>query len=401
MKIRDLQTFPVALALRRPFRIASASFTHLYYVIVRIETDDGAFGYGESIPAWEVTGETQFGVIDCLHHLTEGEKLGFSLIGQELSSLRDVERIMAALCPIDRVDLVRGAPAAKAGLEEAMLDLVARGHDQPIYELFGGSPRPVPFAPVLGIGPLDTTVERARRLLSEGIPKIKLKIGVDGVDGLPGHGRDVRVVRAIRELIAARFPGASLVADANQGFVTAERTLEFLRQVPDCLDYLEQPVLADDFLGMKKVKEHGGVRLMADESLCSYHDAKLLLALDAVDVFNVKLMKCGGMFQALRLAALAKEHGKRVILGSMLESQLGAIPSLHAFFADRTFESTESGFFDELAEQIGSGLSLDGTMIRVPKGPGTGIRVDEGDLRRHLVTRQRSRALDRVLDLYQ
>lgn len=401
MKISNIETFPVALELMQPFKIANASFTHMYYVMIKIETDDGVTGYGESSPAWEVTGETQFSVMDCVHHLTEENKLGFSMIGQEVSSLQNVKDIMEILCPNNHVNIFWGAPSAKAGLEEALLDIVGKTQGKSIYELFGGKQKPVPFAHVLGIAPVKETLGRAKELLENGIDKIKLKIGVEKTDGLENYQRDVDVILGIKNLIEKIKPGVKMVADANQGFITAERTIAFLKKVPDCLEYLEQPVIAGDRLGMKQIKDHCDVTLMADESLHSYYDAKILLELNAVDVFNIKLMKCGGMIEALKMADLAKQNNKRVVLGSMMENQVGAIPSLHTFFCDDIFDSTESGFFNYLKTNIGSGLSLDGNFIKVPSGPGIGLDVDERDFRKNLITANRSKALKHILSLYQ
>ena len=401
MKVSNIETFPVALELMQPFKIANASFTHMYYVMIKVETDDGVTGYGESSPAWEVTGETQFSVMDCIHHLTEEDKLGFNLIGQEVSNLQNVKDIMEILCPNNHVNIFWGAPSAKAGLEEALLDIVGKTQGKSIYELFGGKQKPVPFAHVLGIAPVKETLGQAKELLENGIDKIKLKIGVEKIDGLENYQRDVDVILGIKNLIETLNPGAKMVADANQGFITAEKTIAFLEKVPDCLEYLEQPVIAGDRLGMKQIKEHCDVTLMADESLHSYYDAKILLELNAVDVFNIKLMKCGGMIEALKLADLAKQNNKRVVLGSMMENQVGAIPSLHTFFCDDIFDSTESGFFNYLKTNIGSGLSLDGNFIKVPSGPGIGLDVDEGDFTKHLITANRSKALKHILNLYQ
>ncbi len=401
MKVSNIETFPVALEFKRPFRIANASFTHMYYVMTKIETDDGVTGYGECAPAWEVTGETQFSVMDCIHHLTEENKLGFSLIGQEVSTLQDVRGIMEILSPNDRLNIFWGAPSAKAGLEEALLDIVGKTQGKPIYELFGGKQKPVRFGHVLGIAPVQETLRQAKALLEKGVDKIKVKIGVENMDGLENYQRDVEVILGIKDLIAQTRPATKMVADANQGFITAARAIAFLEKVPRCLEYLEQPVLAGDRLGLKQIKEHCDVPLMADESLHSYDDARILLELNAVDVFNIKLMKCGGMIEALKLANLAKQHGKRVVLGSMLENQVGAIPSLHAFFCDAIFETTESGFFTVLKANIGSGLSVNGDFISVPSGPGIGLEVDETDFQRHLLAPSQSKALTQILGLYQ
>ena len=190
--------------------------------------------------------------MDCIHHLTEENKLGFTLIGKEVSSFQNVKDIMAILCPRDQASIFWGAPSAKAGLEEALLDIAGKTQGKPIYELFGGRKKPVPFAHVLGIAPVKETLGRAKELLENGTDKIKVKIGVEKIDGLENYQRDVAVVLGVKHLIEKIKPGAKMVADANQGFITAEKTIAFLKKVPACLEYLEQPVLAGDRLEIKK-----------------------------------------------------------------------------------------------------------------------------------------------------
>lgn len=400
MKITSISTFPVALELRHPFRIAGASFTHMRYVMIAVATDEGLTGYGESAPAWDVTGETQCSVMECIDYLSESDKTGFSLIGRELATLEDVRTIMAVLSPDDGPAIFWGAPAAKAGLEEALLDIVGKIAGKPIYELFGGRQRTVPYAPVLGIAPVGATLAHARQLLESGFEKIKVKVGVRDHDGLENYRRDVDVVVGVRELIEKINPRAKLVADANQGFVTAATTIEFAAKTAGCLAYLEQPVLAGDLLGFKQIKEHCDVPLMADESLHSPDDARLLIELKAVDWFNVKLMKCGGMMSALKIAELARAHHIEVVIGSMLENQIGAIPSLHAYFCDDIFSSTESGFFSYLKANIGSGLSVEDGVIRTPSGPGIGLDVDEHDFQTYLIPPEGSKTIQRMLSLF-
>lgn len=400
MNITRIETFPVALPLVAPFEIANARFAYMYYVVIKVSTDEGITGYGESIPAWEVTGETQFSVIDCISHLTDESKLGFTLLGRPVRRLEHVRDIMNALHARERAALFAGAPAAKAGLEQALLDIVGKTEGKSTYEVLGGRPRDVEFGHVLGIEPAAETLARARALIEGGVSKIKVKVGVEGAGGMSKYQRDVEVVLGIKRLIEDSKRQVALVADANQGFVTAARATAFLRAVEGCLDYIEQPILAGDYMGLCEIKGRCGVAIMADEALHSYRDAQVLVALDAVDLFNVKLMKCGGIFEALRIAGLARRHNKRVVLGSMLESQLGAVASIHAFFCDDIFEATESGFFTCLRANVGRGLSVRDRQIHVPDGPGNGIDVDEPELLRHLVKRQQSKTVESLLQLY-
>jgi len=110
MTVTDVTCFPVSLPFREPFVIANLKMEAARYIIVRIRTDTGITGWGEAIPAWEVTGETVLGSIDAIHHLCESG--ASSPVGQSIGSLEDVERIVRRTNPIDRPQVVAHAPAA-------------------------------------------------------------------------------------------------------------------------------------------------------------------------------------------------------------------------------------------------------------------------------------------------
>ena len=385
MKISSLDCFPVKLAFKEPFVIANGVFTDLFYVIVRLGTDCGIVGYGEAIPAWEVTGETQFSVIDALGHLCEANKTGFDLIGRRIGSLDEVRGLVSDLNPEDRPQILAGAPSAKAALEGAVLDALGKHLDQPVYEIIGGVAQDVPVAEVIGIYPVGETLARVELALKRGPGVLKLKVGVPDVGGLPGHDRDVEVVKATRKILDSRGIGTRLVADANQGFATLDRTVAFARRVEGCLAWLEQPILADDRLGFRKIKRNCDIPLMADEAVHGCGDAKLLLELGGVDYLNLKLMKTGGMLEALRIAELALSHGVLCQMGSMLENQIGCAAAAHTYLCSKNIVTTELCSLGMLREHIGSGIEVLDGRIRLSAGPGLGIEVDEGEIADHLI----------------
>jgi len=120
MKIAHIQSFPIKLQMKEAFVIANVTNFDMYYVVVRLETDTGIFGYGEATPAWEVTGETYQSVMACVDLFTDGRLLGYSLIGKEIGMLEDVRKVMDSLAPCNDMHLVHGNPSAIAALEQAM-----------------------------------------------------------------------------------------------------------------------------------------------------------------------------------------------------------------------------------------------------------------------------------------
>ena len=396
MKITRIDAFPVKLPFKEPFVIANAAFSDLFYVIVRLSTDCGIVGWGEAIPAWEVTGETQFGVIDAIHHFCEPHKTGVTLIGEEISSFEDVKALIGTMNPPDAPQVVWGAPSAKAAIEAAVLDAYGKRAGKPVYSLFGGRRMPIPVTHVIGIYGVEETLARVERAVATGAETIKLKVGTPEVGGLPGYERDIQVVRQSRALAGQRQASIRLVADANQGFITPEKTLAFVSEIEGCLDWLEQPILAGDRSGFREIREGCDIALMADESVHDIHDARLLLEWKAIDYLNLKFMKTGGMVEALRMADLAEDYGVPCQMGSMLENQIGCAICAHAFCCHGNIVTTELCSLGMLGETIGSGITVGEHHLELSDSPGIGIAVDEKEIRDHLVSEGDSMTYSRI-----
>lgn len=390
MRIAALETYPVRLSFREPFVIASTVNDDMFYVLVRLVTDEGIVGWGEAIPAWEVTGETQFSVIDAVHHLCDPAKCGFSLLGQDISGLDDARAVIALISPHDRISAFAHATSAKAALEQAILDAVGKRAGVPVYSLFGGANRPIAFNNVISIFGVEETLQRVDAMLRSGARTIKLKVGARKVGGLDGFQRDIDVVKEARALVDRVDSTVKLVADANQGYGTAEQAIRVLRRIDGMLDWLEQPCLASDKLAFRRIKDACGIKLMADEAVHGFHDAEVLLKDGGIDFINLKLMKTGGLLEALRIADLAVLHGVPCQIGSMLESEIGTAMGCHTFLCHDNIRTAELGAFRRLRESLGSGLQVEGHTITVSGRPGFGIAVDDERVRGHLITERDS-----------
>lgn len=393
MKIHSIDTFPVKLKLRHPFRIANVVNHDMYYVIIRVTSDCGITGWGEAVPAWEVTGETQFSVIDTINHLCDPSRTGITLIGQDISDLEAVRLLMRTLSPDKSPAPFRGAPSAKAAFEEAVFDACARAAGVPVHSLFDAENAPVPFNRVISILPVNETLEKIEEAVSEGAEVIKVKTGINGACGLSGFERDIAVIRHGRRIIENSGRNILFAADANQGYATPETTIELCRRIEGCLDWLEQPILADNLQGFRLIKEHCSVPLMADESVQGYRDAKALLEDGGVDSLNLKLMKTGGMLEALRIADLACEYGVKCQMGSMLENQIGTAMCAHAFLCHENIVSSEIDSWLRLRECIGTGMKASQQTVELPHSPGIGVDVNIEDVLRHIITGEDSATL--------
>ncbi len=380
MRITKIETLPVDLRLKEPFIIANVAMRDMLFVLVRIETDEGIVGWGEAIPAWEVTGETRGSVVSCVRLFTDAGLLEYSLLGKEIGSLEAVREVMDAIEPKAGLRLVYGNPSAIAAIEQAMLDACAKRAGQPLFRMLGAENRPVEYTRNISILGVEETLSRVASGIEKGFKIIRLKLGRPGAGGLPGYRRDVEVVLGARRLIEESRSGALLIADANQGFVTVENAVEFCKAVDGKLDWLESPTLAGNLHAFRKIKAATSVPLMADEAVHGYESAEALLEIGGIDYINVKLMKTGGALRAIDLVDLAASHGVKCQIGSMIESVYGSAMGVCAALARPGVISTDLNSFELIADNYAQGLSIVDGRLRLSELPGCGCHFSENDL---------------------
>jgi L-alanine-DL-glutamate epimerase-like enolase superfamily enzyme len=357
MRVRKLEAHPLRpLKMNEPFSTTNVLLSDLYFVIVRVETDSGAVGYGEALPAWEVNGETQASVAGCIELCKNARQVYDKdlLIGKPIATLDDIRAVMDRLQPVHWPATIAGNSAAKAAIEQALLDACARHQQKPLHQLLDIAPAAVTTSVTSGIRPVSETLGWVERVLALKPKLIRLKVGsqAEKVGEHASLDRDIEVVVRTREMIRGSGQNILLAADANEGFTDAPRALEFCRPVEGLLDWLEQPVLAEDRLAFREISRHVEVPLMADESLHSYGDAKLLVELGGVEYFNVKLMKAGGLISALRIIDLAADHGVKCHIGSMVETSLGCLMGCYAAMSrPETVGTTDMNAWKYIADE--------------------------------------------------
>lgn len=364
MKITKVDTFPVDLHLKEPFIIANVQIRTMQFVLVRIATDEGIIGWGEAIPAWEVTGETRGSVIACVRLFTDAGLLEYSLLGKEIGSLDALRAVMDSIEPRTGLRLVNGNPSAIAAIEQAMLDACAKRAGLPLHRLIGAENRPVEYTRNISIFNVEETLDRVAAGLEKDFRIIRLKLGRPGAGGLPGYRRDVEVVLGARRLIEESHRDCLLIADANQGFVTVDNAIEFCRAIDGKLDWLESPTAAGNPFAFRRIKEKSSVPLMADEAIHGYESALTLLEIGGLDYINIKLMKTGGLLRALDLYDLAMDYGVKCQIGSMIESSYGSVMGVCAALARPGVISTDLNSFELIADNFASGLDIvDGRLV--------------------------------------
>lgn len=352
-RVTKIEAWPVVLPLVEPFVVASGSMTAAQNIFVRIQLQNGAYGFGEMAPFPDISGEDQAG---CLMAFPSAATI---LLGQSALHWRKLAH--------ELLESTGKVPAVRCGLETALLDALCRGMHIPLWSLWGGADVRIRHTDVtLPIGETEQVVDTARRWFARGFRVLKMKVGQD-VDA------DIQRVDAVSRVL----PAVSFVIDANQGF-TAHQTLKFLdavhrRRIPVML--LEQPVHREDWDGLFAVHRQSAIPIAADESVRSLADAERLIRLQAVDVFNIKITKCG-VVESLDIANLARGAGLRLMIGGMVESRVAMGCSLSLVLGLGGFEFIDLDIPLLLAhDPIVGGYFYEGHAVHPWETPGLGQEI--------------------------
>lgn len=305
MGIEQIELYCVTLRYEEPFRIAPAASTESHSIIVKIITDYDTIGWGESSPSKRVTGETPETAIKTLG------KIAPKLIGQcPLRIEHDVELMDS---------IVNGNPAAKAAIDMALHDIFGKTARKPLFMLMGGYRMGVLTDITLSMKSPKEMAEDAIKAVKKGFKALKVKVGVDPAE-------DVERIKLIREAVGS---SVQIRVDANQGW-TRQQGMEALTKIEKfSVQFVEQPVPAEDLQGLVGLRKTSPIPIMADESVHSPEDAMRLIQAEAIDLINIKLMKSGGILKARKIAAIAEASGIPCMIGCMGESEIGIAAGAH------------------------------------------------------------------------
>ncbi len=357
MRIVSVRAQAWTLALRAPFAIAKRTAHEAQNVLVIVETEGGASGFGESAPVGYVTGETVASVLAAIEAVEE------EFVG------RPVERLQPLW---DRAGRLLGeSRAARAGLEMALCDAWGRHWNLPLRQFFGGAQEVLTTDLTIPLVTPEEAGVLAAEAAREGFRHLKIKVGASG-----GHAEDLTRIEGILE----SAPGIGLRIDANQAFAPDEAVAfaGSLAAMGAPIEMMEQPVPAEDRAGLKYVRERVRVPVFADEAARDVSDVARLLQEDAVDGINVKLMK-SGLAGALQIIALCRTAGKKLMLGCMLESGLGIAAAAQIAGGTGAFDFLDLDSHRLLAPVGGltGGFRSDGGTLLIGDStePGWGVRL--------------------------
>jgi o-succinylbenzoate synthase len=360
LKITAVEAFPAPLPLRKPFAIALGTMTHSPNVIVRITTDTGVTGYGEAATWHVVYGYDQQSLVHAIETY-----LGPAVIGMDPF---DLEAILS------RMDMVLAKNRmAKAGVETACQDLRGKALGVSLSRLLGGTGSgAVEVLAAIDIVSPDEAIAMANELVGKGFRCIKIKVGLNALE-------DIERVRVVRKTVG---PGVRLRVDGNQGYdrssaIQACRAFEAFD-----LQWVEQPLPDWDLKGLAALARAVSTPIAVDESISGIHDVYHVASIGAADVINIKIAKCGGITNSLKVAHVAAAMGLPCFLGGCIETGVGTAAALHfGACCPNLVPALEIPGSDVFTEDIIVGhLAPDHGMIPLPSGPGIGVEVREDKL---------------------
>jgi L-alanine-DL-glutamate epimerase-like enolase superfamily enzyme len=354
MKITDILIQTVTIPLLTPFKTALRTVTEIENILVTVTTDSELVGYGGAAPTAVITGDTLGSIIGGIEHICD------SIVGMELEN---VEKIFQRLnnCLI-------GNTSAKAAVDMAIYDLLAKSLDIPLYRLLGGRANVIESDITISLDTVEMMVAESVKKLKDGFNILKVKVGGD-------PELDIRRLQAIQDAVG---PEVKIRIDANQGWNAKQAILvgrELERRKLN-IELMEQPVSARDFVGMQYVRDHLSIPVVADESLFSPQDALELVSMRAVDGLNIKLMKCGGIYNALKIVAIAEAAGIPCMIGSMMESHVSVTAAAH-FAVSRTIINRfdlDAPLFCSQNPAVG-GIHYRGSEVCLSNAAGLGIET--------------------------
>jgi len=355
MKITGMRIHPILIPLRKPFITSLGSKYKHDGVLVKIETDENVFGWGEAAPSKNITKETQESVIKSLNEIKP------LIVGENPF---EVEKIM------DKINYVFG-PSAKASVDIALHDIFGKKIGLPLKNVFGDDKKEIRTSITVSIGKVEDAVKEAVKIVDSGGRNIKLKIGLK-------PDEDIEKIKKIRESIGYE---PRIRVDANQGY-SVETAIKTLREMERYeIEFVEQPLNAKDIDGMRMVRNNVSIPVMADESVHTPGDAVNIVKNDAADMINIKIMK-SGLSNALKIADICSAAGIICMVGCMIETKIGVTAGTHLALGKRIIRFADlDGHLDLKFDPTINGVRTEKGVNKVGDDAGLGLDVDESVLK--------------------
>lgn len=352
MKIKDIKVWSANLVNTKPYTIAFKTVDEVLNAFVEITLDNGVTGIGAGNPSEYVTGES---FEQCTQALQE-KNIQF-LIGRDIREINQLTFEVWQKLPKN--------PAARAALDIALYDAFTKHLGIPLVKFLGQKIHSLPTSNTIGIKNVEETLKEAKEYGERGFTVLKVKLGKDLEE-------DIERMVKLREVFGKKFV---IRIDANQGYDITQTIAFYNRTKQLDIELIEQPLKAKAVEEMRQLPEEIRKVIAADESLLTPVNAlQIVRPPHAAGIFNIKLMKCGGVSQALKIADIAQHSGIELFWGCNDESIVSITAALHTAFASSNTKYIDlDGSLDLAKDEVTGGFILkDGVMYCSDK-PGLGV----------------------------
>lgn len=354
MKITGIEVGHISVPLKRTFKTALRTVDSVEDVILKITTDTGNTGYGEAPPTGVITGDTTGAIIGAVEDHIKPCILGL-----------DVENFEGIMDKLNK-SIVKNT-SAKAAVDIALYDLYGQLYGAPLYKLLGGYRKQIITDITISVNSPEEMARDSIDAVRLGYKTLKMKVGVDSAV-------DIQRLKEVRKAVGY---DVDIRIDANQGWKPKEAVYT-LRKMEDAglnIEFVEQPVAAHDINGLKFVTDNVTIPVMADESVFSPEDALKIMQNRACDLVNIKLMKTGGINNALKICSMAEIYGVECMMGCMLESKVSVTAAASLAAAKKVITKIDlDGPVLCKEDPISGGAVFNENIIKFSNDAGLGIK---------------------------
>lgn len=364
MKISNIKTYPLSLPMKKPIKMARQLVEEAETLLVKLETDEGIVGYGETAAALSFSGET----LVSIRHVID-RHVAPLLIGEDPFNIEKINLMMDKMMAHNY--------GVRAAIDIALHDLVCRALGIPLYQFLGGRSREdVRITWHVANANYEKDVEEALQAWDLGFEVMKLKVGIADIR------QELKTLAGIRK----ELPDVDLRLDANQGLTLTTAIPYIQKTEPFNITFFEQPIDSHHLEGMAKICAAVNVPLAADEGIFTADDVLRNFVAKSADVISLKLMKAGGITGVIRAAHVCQVLGLPVHLAAkMCETSISTAAAIHLGVSlprlDYECGTTNHYLTDDIVTE--PLLPIKGRMKPSDK-PGLGVEVDEEKLKKYI-----------------
>ncbi|GAA0126473.1 dipeptide epimerase [Clostridium sp. CTA-19] len=360
MKIKEIKIGKIDIPLKRKYKLPTREITTSEEVVIKIITDTGEIGYGSAAPAPMVTGETENSIIGAIRYIEDYIK------GMEISSLESI------IATMEKV--IRRNPSAKAAIDIALYDLAGKKYNEPLYKFLGGNTNFTITDTTIMNDSIENMAKNSLEAMLNGYADLKIKLGYGSFE------KDIEILQAIKKSIRK---SARIRIDGS-GAWSAKEAIKIIRKCEEIgldIDFVEQPVKYWDIEGLKQVKDSVDTMILADESVFGYSSAEAFRVIKnrTCDYINLKLMKSGGIHNAIKIYNMAETMDIKCMMGCMIESKIGITAAASMAMAKDNMITSDLDtmlIFEE--DPIVGGATFEKNKIILNDEPGLGIKEIKG-----------------------